>query len=77
MQGVEFVLKKEGRAMIADEMGLGKTIQVSYQQLKLLPCYLDGVHLLYLCEECIVCHFKRFGCAWFCSTTSCAKTSWA
>lgn len=27
-QGVEFVLKKEGRAMIADEMGLGKTIQV-------------------------------------------------
>ncbi|CAN0433075.1 unnamed protein product, partial [Ectocarpus sp. 13 AM-2016] len=26
-QGVEFVLKKEGRAMIADEMGLGKTIQ--------------------------------------------------
>ncbi|CAM9140849.1 unnamed protein product, partial [Laminaria digitata] len=27
MQGVEFVLKKEGRAMIADEMGLGKTIQ--------------------------------------------------
>lgn len=28
-QGVEFVLKKEGRAMIADEMGLGKTIQAS------------------------------------------------
>lgn len=27
-QGVEFVLKKDGRAMIADEMGLGKTIQV-------------------------------------------------
>ncbi|CAN0026743.1 unnamed protein product, partial [Hapterophycus canaliculatus] len=26
-QGIEFVLKKEGRAMIADEMGLGKTIQ--------------------------------------------------
>ena len=30
IQGVEFVLKKEGRAMIADEMGLGKTIQVTY-----------------------------------------------
>lgn len=39
IQGVEFVLKKEGRAMIADEMGLGKTIQVPYQQLKFLPCY--------------------------------------
>lgn len=32
VEGVEFVLKKEGRAMIADEMGLGKTIQASVVQ---------------------------------------------
>lgn len=34
MDGVDFVLRKEGRAMIADEMGLGKTIQASFKVAK-------------------------------------------
>ncbi|CAM9597424.1 unnamed protein product, partial [Ectocarpus sp. 13 AM-2016] len=53
-QGVEFVLKKEGRAMIADEMGLGKTIQPP--PLPTLP-FIPAPNLLVTAEDSV--YYRR------------------
>eukprot|EP00752_Nemacystus_decipiens_P010813 g9618.t2 len=54
-QGVEFVLKKEGRAMIADEMGLGKTIQA----ISCAAAYESEWPLLIICPSSARYHWEH------------------
>lgn len=53
--GVDFVLEKEGRALIADEMGLGKTIQA----IASMTVYHDEWPLLILCPSTARYHWEN------------------
>jgi len=52
--GVDFVLQKDGRALVADDMGLGKTIQ----GIASMCCYQEDWPLLVLCPSSARYHWE-------------------
>uniref|UniRef100_A0A7S4ITI2 Helicase ATP-binding domain-containing protein n=1 Tax=Odontella aurita TaxID=265563 RepID=A0A7S4ITI2_9STRA len=58
--GVNFVLSKNGRALIADEMGLGKTLQ----SIASMCAYVDEGRLLVLCPSSVRFNWKAEMVQW-------------